>query len=263
MSEFEEQENKRLNTITSIESGLKKNIKQQKRTILQIIRNAATKKIILSLISTMLIFTNYDKAYSDTNKVKREVKHFNEWLTQHIDELKEGTISWEKAINKFEDAFIGLEKEVRNDLEEHKYEKAYYNLQFFYKLADALNNTEMKQRIAALLNLVDYELSHRIEHEGIYQANGKIYIVGTIQSSNYNLARRRAMSNSMIDILRETARMKRIHVRELQGIVQGIKIINIYYAEEKSAYKYIVSVDIVEDIDTTRDLLKKLPRVSI
>lgn len=259
MTEYIDSERTRLRRIEKIEDALRSDVRGQRKTILSRIRTAGARSIVSGLILTLSLFSNYNKAYADTDKIKKEISIFNNWLGDNINKLKDGTISWDEATRRFEDAFINLEKEVRHDLEEHKYEKALYNLQFFYKLAESLHNDAMQQKIYYLIKDIETELATKRDREGIFNVNDNIYVVGTVRTQDYNTARRRATGDA-------TAKLTQV-MTQLTGTnksisIQGTNLVKIYYLEGQSSYRYVVSIAIVNDIATTRALLQKLPRAS-
>ncbi len=261
MVDFEKQEKQKLQRIEEIAKSLKHDSKKEKKTILQKIRQFGSNKMATTLILTLSLFAKYNDAYADTNKIKKEISHFNKWLNANGEKLDAGTISWSEALTRFEDAFQGLEKEVRHDLEEHKYEKALYNLQFFYRLAESLNQEDMQKKIYYLIQDVEQEIAIKQDREGIYNVNGKIYVVGKISASKYSTAQGMASSDAYLKLTNITKQIPGLNSNSKK--MQGTSIQKIKYLEGENKYLYIISIAIVDDMNTTKQILEHIPQANI
>lgn len=259
--DFEKEEKRRLNRIEELAKSLKKDSRREKKTILQKIRQFGSKKMATSLIIALSLFAKYNNAYADTNKIKKELTHFNNWFTSNGEKINNGTISWDEALTRFEDAFQSLEKEVRHDLEEHKYEKALYNLQFFYRLAESLNHQELQKKIYYLIKEIEQEIATNQNREGIFNVNGKIYVIGKISATKYSTA---------VNIAATDARTKTSMIlNQIQNTnknsttIKGTDIQKIKYLEGENKYLYIISIALVNDIDTTKQILNNIPQANM
>ena len=95
MAEYEDKERKRQKRIKQIEESLRSDVRRQRKKILSRIRNIGAKNVVIGLFAAMTLFSNYNKAYADTNNVKREVVKFNDWLGENMNRIKEGEITHE------------------------------------------------------------------------------------------------------------------------------------------------------------------------
>lgn len=262
MSSFLRSERRNLRHLDSNEQILSKEVKRERKTLLSKIRQFSSKKIIIVLISTMSFMAKYNTAYADTDKVKSEIIKFHGWFLENEQKMKEGTISWETVIDKFEEALENLEKEVRDDIKKHNYEKAFANLRFFYKLADSLGDSQMKRTINILINEVEAELANKNKAEGIYNVNEKVCIIEKVRTSNYEFAEREALSNARVLALREVAKMRGENQNSIIGTVHGSYILKAF-REGENGYKFIIMIDLVNDAETTRQLLSHIPKTVV
>lgn len=262
MSHFSKSEKKSMKDMSHTEHSLAKEVKREKRTLLSRIKYVSSKKIMVGLLLTMSFLAKYNTAQADTNKVKQKLKHFHGWFMKNEQKITDNTISYNDVISHFEDALRNLEQEVRDDINNHNFEKAQQNLDFFYKLAKSLGDKEMMKTISYLIREVETEQVAKNKGYGIYNVNEKIYVILEEHSSDRGIAEKEALSDARMMAVRKLAEIKGGRTDLVKGNVYGSYIVKIYKIGANT-YKFIISINMVDDAESTRLLLTQIQKTSI
>lgn len=201
------------------------------------------KKFLLTVLTLLMLASSSSAHVRD---LKSEVDAF-------IKQTKTTQMDLETAKEKFRKIMKNVDKELAEDLKDHNYHEAERLLSFYKRIAEILGDYKLAMNIESSLQDLGNDLVKQVKESGIFQFNGKIYVVGTTKRQMRTDAR-----EQIIDALtRHKGNMGLVDIS-----FRGVALI-VGYEKTDSGYKYIVEIPEINSKEFTENFAHNLPKLPI
>ncbi|NOZ80453.1 MAG: hypothetical protein GXP63_02170 [DPANN group archaeon] len=173
-----------------------------------------------------------------------------------LGKLSANTILVQDAAKEFQAIMKSIDREVEDDLKNHRYDEAEKLLSIYLQIAEQLGDGKLAKHLRVLLVDVRNEKGLYHHKQGVFKKDGAIYVAGQFKSDKKYIGKVKDQIET--DALSRFRRYFFAKFALKKVLLHDTEIIG-FTERDDGICEYLFRIGIVNDPDFTRQLVKKLP----